>query len=489
VHLKATMMKVSDPILFGAVVRVYFRDVFEKYASLFAELGVDANNGLGDLYNKIAGHAQEAEVKAALDAALLSGPALAMVNSDKGITNLHVPSDVIIDASMPAMIRTSGRMWNAQGKAQDAKAVIPDRCYAGVYSAAIEFCKQHGAFNPVTMGSVPNVGLMAQSAEEYGSHDKTFQALDKGVIRAVDATGKVLLEQHVEKGDVFRMCQAKDAPVRDWVKLAVNRARLSNTPAVFWLDPQRAHDREILQKVNAYLPLHDTTGLDIRIMDPVAATTFSMERAHAGLDTISVTGNVLRDYLTDLFPILELGTSAKMLSIVPLMNGGGLFETGAGGSAPKQVEQLVEENYLRWDSLGEFLALAVSFEHLSQVSGNAQAKVLADTLDEANGLILENNRGPARKVGELDNRGSHFYLALYWAQALARQTVDAALQAKFAPIAQALAENETKIVAELAAVQGAKVDLGGYFKPDAAKLTAVMRPSATFNRIVAQLAV
>jgi len=487
VHLKATMMKVSDPILFGAVVRVFFRDVFVQFADLFAELGVDANNGLGDLYNKISGHARAAEVSAAIQTVIQNGPALAMVNSDKGITNLHVPSDVIIDASMPAMIRTSGRMWNAQGQAQDTKAVIPDRCYAGVYSASIAFCKKHGAFDPRTMGSVPNVGLMAQSAEEYGSHDKTFQAQAAGVIRAVDPQGNILLEQKVEKGDIFRMCQVKDAPIRDWVKLAVNRARLSGTPAVFWLDPQRAHDTEIYKKVKAYLPLHDTTGLDIRVLDPIDATTLSMQRAKEGLDTISVTGNVLRDYLTDLFPILELGTSAKMLSIVPLMNGGGLFETGAGGSAPKQVEQLLEENYLRWDSLGEFLALAVSFEHLSQVSGNAQAKVLADTLDEANGLILENNRGPARKVGELDNRGSHFYLALYWAQALARQNSDAGLQARFAPIAAELAGSEAKIVAELAAVQGAKVELGGYYRPDAAKLRAVMRPSATFNAILAKL--
>ena len=486
VHLKATMMKVSDPILFGAVVRVYFREVFAQFADLFSELGVNANNGLGDLYNKIAGNPREAEVKAAIDAALAKGPALAMVNSDKGITNLHVPSDVIIDASMPAMIRSSGCMWNASGKLQDTKAVIPDRCYAGVYKASIDFCKKNGAFDPATMGSVPNVGLMAKGAEEYGSHDKTFQATADGTMRAVDANGQVLLEQPVGKGDIFRMCQTKDAPVRDWVKLAVNRARLSNTPAVFWLDPERAHDRELLKKVQAYLPQHDTAGLDLRIMDPIAATTFSMERAKEGLDTISVTGNVMRDYLTDLFPILELGTSAKMLSIVPLMNGGGMFETGAGGSAPKQVEQLVQENYLRWDSLGEYFALAVSFEHLAQVSGNARAKVLADTLDEANGLILEYNRTPARKVGELDNRGSHFYLALYWAQALARQGEDKELQAKFAPLARALAENEQRIVAELTSVQGHPVDLGGYYKPSVDKLNAVMRPSATFNALIAQ---
>ncbi|MEN9306304.1 MAG: hypothetical protein RL173_236 [Fibrobacterota bacterium] len=487
VHLKATMMKVSDPILFGAVVRVFFRDVFAKYGELFKELGIDANNGLGDLYARIAGHAKEAEVKSALDAAIQNGPALAMVNSDKGITNLHVPSDVIIDASMPAMIRTSGRMWNAQGKAQDAMCVIPDRCYAGIYEATIAFCKKNGAFDPRTMGSVPNVGLMARSAEEYGSHDKTFQASAKGVIRAVDAAGKVLLEQAVEAGDIFRMCQAKDAPVRDWVKLAVNRARLSGLPAVFWLDPVRAHDREIIKKVEAYLKDHDTNGLDIKILDPVAACSLSLQRAKDGLDTISVTGNVLRDYLTDLFPILELGTSAKMLSIVPLMNGGGLFETGAGGSAPKQVEQLIDENCLRWDSLGEFLALAVSFEHLSQVTGDAKAKVLADTLDEANGKVLEFNRSPARKVGELDNRGSHFYLALYWAQALAAQTVDAALATHFAKLAAELTAKESEIVAELNGAQGAKVDVGGYYRPDAAKLGKVMRPSKTFNEALARL--
>ncbi len=487
VHLKATMMKVSDPILFGAVVRVFFRDVFAKYADLFQEIGYDANNGLGDLYVRLAGHAKEAEVKAALDKALGEGPALAMVNSDKGITNLHVPSDVIVDASMPAMIRTSGRMWNKEGKAQDAKCVIPDRSYAGVYAATIDFCKKNGAFDPRTMGSVPNVGLMARSAEEYGSHDKTFQASAKGVIRAVDASGKILLEQAVDAGDVFRMCQAKDAPIRDWVKLAVNRARLSGLPAVFWLDPVRAHDREIIKKVEAYLKEHDTAGLDIRILDPVAACSLSLKRAKEGLDTISVTGNVLRDYLTDLFPILELGTSAKMLSIVPLMNGGGLFETGAGGSAPKQVEQLIEENCLRWDSLGEFLALAVSFEHLSQVTGDAKAKILADTLDEANGKVLEFNRSPARKVGELDNRGSHFYLALYWAQALAAQTLDAELAARFAPVAAELTAKESAIVSELNGAQGVKVDVGGYYRPDATKLTQVMRPSKTFNAALALL--
>ncbi|MBK9579424.1 MAG: NADP-dependent isocitrate dehydrogenase [Fibrobacteres bacterium] len=481
VHLKATMMKVSDPILFGAVVRVFFREVFAKYSDLFQELGFDANNGLGDLYARLAGHAKESEVKAALDKAIADGPALAMVNSDKGITNLHVSSDVIVDASMPAMIRTSGRMWNKEGKAQDAKCVIPDRSYAGVYEATIDFCKKHGAFDPRTMGSVPNVGLMARSAEEYGSHDKTFQATAKGTIRAVDSSGKVLLEQAVDAGDIFRMCQAKDAPVRDWVKLAVNRARLSGLPSVFWLDPARAHDLEIIKKVGAYLKEHDTNGLDIKILDPVAACTLTLQRAKEGLDTISVTGNVLRDYLTDLFPILELGTSAKMLSIVPLMAGGGLFETGAGGSAPKQVEQLIEENCLRWDSLGEFLALAVSFEHLSQVTGDTKAKVLADTLDEANGKVLEFNRSPARKVGELDNRGSHFYLALYWAQALAAQTADADLASRFAPLAAELTSKETAIVSELNGAQGVKVDVGGYYRPNPAKLEKVMRPSKTFN--------
>lgn len=484
VHLKATMMKISDPVLFGAVVRVFFREVFVRFADLFAQLGVDPNLGLGDLYAKIAGHPQQKEIEAALQEALQQGPALAMVNSDKGITNLHVSSDVIVDASMPAMLRNSGRMWNAQGQLQDTFAVIPDRCYAGVYQAAIDFCRENGAFDPRTMGSVSNVGLMAQSAEEYGSHDKTFQAKEPGTMRAVDAQGKVILEQRVAAGDLFRMCQVKDAPVRDWVGLAVSRARLAQVPAVFWLDSQRAHDCELIAKVHAYLPLHDTRGLDIRIMNPTEATHFSMERAKAGLDTISVTGNVLRDYLTDLFPILELGTSAKMLSIVPLMNGGGLFETGAGGSAPKQVEQFLEENYLRWDSLGEFLAIAVALEHYAQVTGSVQAKVLADTLDEANGCILEYNRSPARKVGELDNRGSHFYLALYWAQALARQNADARLQAHFAPIAQKLSEKEAQIVAELNGAQGGKVSIGGYYHPDVRKLADIMRPSALFNSII-----
>lgn len=484
VHLKATMMKVSDPVLFGAVVRVYFQDVFAKYADLFRELGVDANLGLGDLYAKIAGHSKQAEVEQALLQAMENGPALAMVNSDKGITNLHVPSDVIVDASMPAMLRNSGKMWNAQGKLQDTFAVIPDRCYAGVYQASIDFMKKNGAFDPRTMGSVPNVGLMAQAAEEYGSHDKTFQAKSAGVFRAVDGDGNVLLEHSVAAGDLFRMCQVKDAPIRDWVKLAVTRARLSGTPAIFWLDKARAHDRELITKVNTYLPMHDTAGLDIQILDPIAATTRSMERAKQGLDTISVTGNVLRDYLTDLFPILELGTSAKMLSIVPLMNGGGMFETGAGGSAPKQVEQFLAENYLRWDSLGEFLALQVSLEHLSQVTGDAKAKVLADTMDIANGMILECNRSPARKVGELDNRGSHFYLALYWADALAKQDSDLELRAKFASLAKRLWGNETKIVSELNGSQGCKVEMGGYYHPSTEKLAQVMRPSVTLNAIL-----
>ncbi|WP_276089881.1 NADP-dependent isocitrate dehydrogenase [Pedobacter sp. JY14-1] len=486
-HLKATMMKVSDPIIFGAIVEVYFADVFEKYAQLFSELNVDTRNGLGDVYAKIAGHPQEAEVKAAIDAAIAAGPDLAMVNSDKGITNLHVPSDVIVDASMPAMIRSSGQMWNKEGKLEDTIAVIPDRNYAGVYTATIEDCKAHGAFDVKTMGSVPNVGLMAQKAEEYGSHDKTFQAAAKGVIRVTDASGKVFFEQPVAQGDIFRMCQTKDAPIQDWVKLAVNRARLSATPAVFWLDENRAHDREIIKKVNKYLPDFDTNGLDIRILSPVEATKFSLERIRKGEDTISVTGNVLRDYLTDLFPILELGTSAKMLSIVPLMNGGGLFETGAGGSAPKHVEQFIQEGYLRWDSLGEFLALAVSLEHLGQTQGNAKALVLAETLDAATEKFLANDKSPARKVGQIDNRGSHFYLALYWAEALAAQSKDAELQAKFAPLAKVLAENEAKIAAELIAAQGKPQDIGGYYNPDETKTSAAMRPSVTLNNALADL--
>ncbi|HEY4539644.1 MAG TPA: NADP-dependent isocitrate dehydrogenase [Faecalibacter sp.] len=483
-HLKATMMKVSDPIIFGAVVSVYFEDVFTQFADLFAELGVNPNNGLGELYNKIAGHAQEAEVKAAIDAAIANGPAIAMVNSDKGITNLHVPSDVIVDASMPAMIRTSGQMWNAEGKQQDTFAIIPDRNYAGVYQATIEDCKANGALDPTTMGSVPNVGLMAQKAEEYGSHDKTFQAEAEGAIRVVDAEGNVIMEQAVETGDIFRMCQAKDAPIKDWVKLAVTRARLSETPAVFWLDENRAHDREMIKKVEKYLPEFDTTGLDIRIMNPVDATKFSLERIRQGLDTISVTGNVLRDYLTDLFPILEVGTSAKMLSIVPLMNGGGLFETGAGGSAPKHIEQFKEEGYLRWDSLGEFLALQASLEHVAQTQGNAKAQVLADALDEANDKFLDTDKSPGRKLGTIDNRGSHFYLAMYWAQALAAQTKDAEIAAKFAPVAEAMTAQEEAIVAELIGAQGTAQEIKGYYQPDYAATSAAMRPSATLNAIV-----
>ncbi len=488
VHLKATMMKVSDPIIFGAIVEVFYKDVFEKYAALFNELGVDTRNGLGDVYAKIAGHALEAEVKAAIDAVYTTGPALAMVNSDNGITNLHVPSDVIVDASMPAMIRTSGQMWNAEGKAQDTVAIIPDRSYAGVYVATIDDCKKHGAFDPATMGSVPNVGLMAQKAEEYGSHDKTFQAAANGVVKVTDNNnGTVYMEQNVEAGDIFRMCQTKDAPIQDWVKLTVNRARLSATPAIFWLDENRAHDVQIINKVNTYLKDHDTNGLDIRIMNPVDATYFTLERIRKGEDTISVTGNVLRDYLTDLFPILELGTSAKMLSIVPLMNGGGLFETGAGGSAPKHVQQFVEEGYLRWDSLGEFLALGVSLEHLGQSLGNDKALVLSETLDAANEKFLENDKSPARKVGEIDNRGSHFYLALYWAQALAAQTKDAELKAKFEEIAKDLTENEAKIDAELIGAQGKPQEIGGYYHPDFELTDKAMRPSATFNAILAKL--
>lgn len=486
-HLKATMMKVSDPIIFGAIVEVYFKDVFTKYADLFKELGINKNNGLGEVYAKIAGNAKEAEVKAAIDAAIANGPALAMVNSDKGITNLHVPSDVIVDASMPAMIRTSGQMWDAAGKQQDTFAIIPDRSYAGVYVATIEDCKKHGALDPKTIGSVPNVGLMAQKAEEYGSHDKTFQAEADGTIRVVDAAGNVFFNQAVESGDIFRMCQTKDAPIQDWVKLAVNRARLSATPAVFWLDENRAHDREIIKKVNKYLPNFDTTGLDIRIMNPVDATKFSLERIRKGEDTISVTGNVLRDYLTDLFPILELGTSAKMLSIVPLMNGGGLFETGAGGSAPKHVEQFLEEGYLRWDSLGEFLALGASFEHLSQTQNNPKALVLAETLDEATEKFLANDKSPARKVGQIDNRGSHFYLALYWAQALANQTKDAELANQFAVLAKTLTDNEATINDELISAQGKAENIGGYYFPNDELAAKAMRPSATLNAAIAGL--
>ena len=483
------MMKVSDPIMFGHAVSVFFADVLEKHAATLKKLGVNPNNGFGDLLAKIETlpEAEKAAIEADIAAAYASRPPLAMVNSDKGITNLHVPSDVIVDASMPAMIRDSGRMWGPDGKLHDVKAVIPDRCYATIYQAVIEDCKAHGAFDPKTMGSVPNVGLMAQKAEEYGSHDKTFEIPADGTVRVVAENGAALLERPVETGDIFRMCQAKDAPIQDWVKLAVRRARLSNTPAVFWLDAKRAHDAEIIAKVEKYLKDHDTAGLDIRILPPVEAIKFSLERIRKGLDTISVTGNVLRDYLTDLFPIMELGTSAKMLSIVPLMGGGGLFETGAGGSAPKHVQQFQEEGYLRWDSLGEFLALGVALEHLAQVYKNPKAQVLAETLDEANGKFLDNNRSPARKVGELDNRGSHFYLALYWAQALAAQTKDPELKARFKPLAEALAKNEAKINAELVGAQGKPVDMGGYYVPDFAKTSEAMRPSATLNAAIGAL--
>ena len=482
-HLKATMMKISDPIIFGHAVTVYYKDVFDKHATLIKELGVNVNNGLGDLYAKIAKlpEAQRAQIEADIQAVYKTRPELAMVNSDKGITNLHVPSDVIVDASMPAMIRDSGKMWGADGKLHDTKAMIPDRCYARIYQVVIDDCKQHGAFDPKTMGSVPNVGLMAQKAEEYGSHDKTFEIATNGSLRVVDASGKTLLEQKVEQGDIFRMCQVKDAPIQDWVRLAVERARLTGTPAIFWLDKQRAHDAQVMLKVEKYLKGHATSGLDIRVMSPEEAIQLSIERIRAGKDTISVTGNVLRDYLTDLFPILELGTSAKMLSIVPLMNGGGLFETGAGGSAPKHVQQFQEEGYLRWDSLGEFLALGVSLEHLAQKFNNAQAQVLAETLDQANARILDNNKSPARKVGELDNRGSHFYLALYWAQALATQSKDEVLQARFTPLAKALTDNEARINEELISAQGKPVVLGGYYHPAFDKTSKAMRPSATFN--------
>lgn len=488
VHLKATMMKVSDPIIFGAIVEVYFADVFTKYAALFSELNINTNNGLGDVYAKIAGQPQQAEVEAAIAQAIENGPALAMVNSDKGITNLHVPSDVIVDASMPAMIRTSGQMFNKDGKQQDTVAIIPDRCYASVYTATIDFCKKHGAFEPTTMGSVPNVGLMAQQAEEYGSHDKTFQMKADGVVRVVDTNGTVLMEQNVEANDIFRMCQAKDAPIQDWVKLAVNRARLSSTPAVFWLDNNRAHDRQLIQKVEKYLKDYDTTGLDIQILNPIEATNFTLERIVKGLDTISVTGNVLRDYLTDLFPILEVGTSAKMLSIVPLMNGGGLFETGAGGSAPKHVEQFIKEGYLRWDSLGEFLALGASLEHLGQTLNNSKAIVLAETLDIATEKFLATDKSPTRKLGGIDNRGSHFYLAMYWAEALAAQDNDAVLKAKFAPISAEFIANESKINGELIGSQGKAQSIGGYYQPNPALTDKAMRPSETFNTILAKLA-
>lgn len=485
-HMKATMMKVSDPIIFGHAVKVFFKPVFEKFGKELDQAGVNVNNGFGNLLANLDKLAPD--VKAAVEAEIArcfaEGPDVAMVDSDKGITNLHVPSDVIIDASMPAMIRNSGKMWNKDGKAQDTKAVIPDSSYAGIYQATIDFCRENGAFDPTTMGTVPNVGLMAQQAEEYGSHDKTFEIPSAGKVQVVDNTGAVLMEHQAEAGDIWRMCQVKDLPVQDWVKLAVNRARATGVPAVFWLDEKRAHDAQLIKKVKAYLPHYDTTGLDIRILSPVEATKLSLKRMKAGEDTISVTGNVLRDYNTDLFPILELGTSAKMLSIVPLMNGGGLFETGAGGSAPKHVQQFNKENHLRWDSLGEFLALAVSLEHEAETNNNPKAQIIADALDNATVSLLQNGKSPSRKVNELDNRGSHFYLAMYWAQELANQTADAELQAKFAPLADALGSNEAKIVEELNSVQGVAMDIGGYYFPNEAKATAAMRPSGTLNAIV-----
>jgi isocitrate dehydrogenase len=488
-HVKTTMMKISDPIIFGHCVSVFFADVFEKHGATLARLGVDPDNGVGDMLIRIETlpEAEKAAIKADIEATYAKRPGLAMVNSERGITNLHVPSDVIIDASMPAMIRESGHMWGPDGKLHDVIAMIPDRSYARLFQAVIEDCKAHGAFDPKTMGSVPNVGLMAQQAEEYGSHDKTFEVATGGTVRVIADDGTVLLSQPVETGDIFRMCQVKDAPIRDWVKLGVRRARLTNTPAVFWLDPKRAHDAQLIAKVETYLKDEDTSGLDIRILAPVEAMKFSLDRIRKGLDTISVTGNVLRDYLTDLFPIMELGTSAKMLSIVPLLAGGGLFETGAGGSAPRHVEQFQQQGYLRWDSLGEFLALGASLEHLAQTSGNKDVQVLAETLDEANGKILEYNRSPARRIGELDNRGSHFYLALYWAQALARQDNSPALAARFKRLAESLAANEAKINAELIAAQGKPVDTGGYYLPDPAKTSAAMRPSATLNAALAAL--
>ncbi|MFD9375800.1 NADP-dependent isocitrate dehydrogenase [Streptomyces sp. NPDC059999] len=487
VHLKATMMKVSDPIVFGHVVRAFFPKTFARHGQTLAAAGLSPNDGLGTILNGLGALPDAAAIKASFDAELAEGPALAMVDSDKGITNLHVPSDVIVDASMPAMIRTSGHMWGPDGAEADTLAVLPDSSYAGVYQAVIDDCRAHGAFDPSTMGSVPNVGLMAQKAEEYGSHDKTFEIAAAGTVRLVDAEGNVVLEQKVAKGDVFRACQTKDAPIQDWVKLAVTRARATGDPAVFWLDEGRAHDAQLIAKVKTYLADHDTEGLTIKILSPVEATAFSLERIRRGEDTISVTGNVLRDYLTDLFPILELGTSAKMLSVVPLMNGGGLFETGAGGSAPKHVQQLVKENYLRWDSLGEFLALAVSFEHLATTTGNARAQVLADTLDRATGTFLNEDKSPSRKLGGIDNRGSHFYLALYWAQELAKQTDDAELATAFEALAKTLGEQEETIVSELIAVQGSPVDIGGYYQPDAAKASKIMRPSETLNQALAIL--
>ncbi|WP_448211556.1 NADP-dependent isocitrate dehydrogenase [Colwellia sp. MEBiC06753] len=488
-HMKATMMKVSDPVIFGHCVKVYYKDVFAKHAAVFEQLGVDANNGIGDVYAKIGRLPAEkkAEIEADIQAVYATRPAMAMVDSDRGITNLHVPSDVIIDASMPAALRASGQMWGPDGKQKDTKFTIPDRNYAGVYDAVVNFCRENGAFDPTTMGTVPNVGLMAKKAEEYGSHDKTFTAAGNGVIRVVDANGNTLIEQNVEQGDIFRMCQAKDAPIQDWVKLAVNRSRLSGMPAVFWLDENRGHDAELIKKVNTYLADHDTDGLDIRILAPIDACNFTLTRMKNGEDTISVTGNVLRDYLTDLFPILELGTSAKMLSIVPLMNGGGLFETGAGGSAPKHVQQFEKENHLRWDSLGEFLALAASLEHLANFANNEKAQVLADTLDKATAKFLEENKSPSRKVNEIDNRGSHFYLAMYWAQALTEQGKDNELSLTFGPVAQALAKKEQQIVEELNGAQGVAMNIGGYYFPDQDLASKAMRPSETFNTILKTL--
>lgn len=485
-HMKATMMKVSDPIIFGLAVKTYFAEVFEKHMSLLDEIGVDVNNGFGDLVSKVSTlpENQQQEILNTIEKSFTNGPSLAMVNSDKGITNLHVPSDVIIDASMPAMIRTSGKMWNAEGKPQDTKAVIPDSSYASVYQATIDFCKENGAFDPTTMGSVSNVGLMAQKAEEYGSHDKTFQIKENGKVQVINSQGVVLIEHAVETGDIWRMCSVKDEPVQDWVKLAVNRAKATGNPAIFWLDKNRAHDAELIEKVNTYLKGHNTTGLDIQIMSPEKATHYSLKRIKEGKDSISVTGNVLRDYLTDLFPILEVGTSAKMLSIVPLMNGGGLFETGAGGSAPKHVQQLLEENHLRWDSLGEFLALAVSLEHLGQADHNQKALLLAEALDEATESYLEYDKSPSRKAGELDNRGSHFYLAMYWAEALSKQSKDKDLQTRFSNIASEMKKKEVEIVNELNTVQGAPVNIGGYYKPDSALTDTVMRPSKTLNDII-----
>ncbi|MGV8945283.1 MAG: NADP-dependent isocitrate dehydrogenase [Lutibacter sp.] len=485
-HMKATMMKISDPIIFGHAVNAFFKPVFEKHSAVIKELGVDVNNGFGDLISKIKNlpEAQKSAIEADIKSCLANGPGIALVDSDKGITNLHVPSDVIIDASMPAMIRTSGQMWNAEGKLQDIKAVIPDSTYASIYTATIDFCKKHGAFDPTTMGTVPNVGLMAQQAEEYGSHDKTFEIQDNGTVQVVDALGNILFENKVEKGDIWRMCQVKDAPIQDWIKLAVSRARATKVPAIFWLDKNRAHDAQVIKKINAYLPNFDTTGLDIQIMKPEDATVYSLNRVKNGLDTISVTGNILRDYLTDLFPILELGTSSKMLSIVPLMDGGGLFETGAGGSAPKHVQQFVNEGHLRWDSLGEFLALAVSLEHLGNNYHIPKALILAETLDDATDKFLDNRKSPSRKAGELDNRGSHFYLATYWAQALAAQNKDAELKKIFTPIAKALVSNEAVILRELNHAQGAPVNIGGYYKFDEDLVKKAMRPSNTFNTII-----